>query len=193
MGEKEALQPEAVVEEQAVGEDAAEAVETCEDTAESRESESELKEAERQYEELAAQYVRLRADFDNYRRRSRQEVEDLSQRATEGLIRKLLPILDDLDRALEAASDSGSNAGLLEGVRMVQRALLDALGSEGLERVPGVGAPFDPRWHEAVARDESADDELFVVAEFQKGYSLAGRLLRPAMVKVGPAPENTTC
>lgn len=147
---------------------------------------------ERQYEELATQYARLRADFDNYRRRRRQEMEDLSSRAAEGLIRNLLPVLDNLSRALEAAQTSGGNGGLTEGVRLVQRGLMEILAAEGLEELPGVGASFDPRWHEAVEAEhsESGEEPVIVQVEYVKGYRLAGRVLRPAMVKVGPAPAS---
>lgn len=170
--------------------EASEAVEVVEETDCGRDAE--LEEKQQQLEALATQYARLRADFDNFRRRSQQKLEEQSQRGAERLITKLLPVLDDLDRALEAASGSESNDGLAEGVAMVQRALLAALCSEGLSQVQSLGAAFDPHHHEAVAREESADGELYVVEEYQKGYSLAGRLLRPAKVKVGPAPEDTT-
>jgi molecular chaperone GrpE len=201
---KEALcdQAEAVeaAEDKAVGEKEAEeksAEEEAEQkTAEAEEAdraqEPEVTDKQREIEEWIARYTRLRADFDNYRRRSRQQLEEYSQRGAERLIIKLLPVLDDLDRALEAAANSGSTEGLAQGVSMVRQALLDALHSEGLSQVESVGSVFDPHCHEAVAREECAEGELYVVEEYQKGYSLAGRLLRPAKVKVGPAPENPT-
>lgn len=151
---------------------------------------------ERQYEELAAQYLRLRADFDNFRRRTRQEMEQLAGRAAESLIRNLLPVLDNLDRALEAATSLDGGGSIAEGVKLVQRGLVETLAAEGLEELPGVGAPFDPRWHEAVEMQDNeaggdSGEPIVVVAEYRKGYLLAGRVLRPAMVRVGPAPvEN---
>jgi molecular chaperone GrpE len=181
-------QPDATHEEAAC--EAAEAVEVVEESDCSRDAE--LEEKQQQLEVLATQYARLRADFDNFRRRSQQKLEEQSERGAERLITKLLPVLDDLDRALEAASSAGSSDGLAEGVSMVQRALLAALHSEGLSQVQSLGTAFDPHCHEAVAREESAGGELYVVAEYQKGYSFAGRLLRPAKVKVGPTPENPT-
>jgi molecular chaperone GrpE len=141
---------------------------------------------ERQYEELATQYVRLRADFDNHRRRTRTELENMAERAAEKLVANLLPVLDNLDRALDATKMAADAGGLYAGVDMVRRGLIDTLAAEGLMEVPGVGADFDPNSHEAI--DRSGDDATCVLEVYRKGYKLAGRVLRPAMVKVGPAP-----
>lgn len=149
---------------------------------------AELAAKERQYEDVAAQYVRLRADFDNFRRRTRSEMEEMAGRASEKLITNLLPVLDNLDRALDAAKSSADAGGMYAGVDMVRRGLFEVLTAEGLSEVPGVGAPFDPHVHEAV--DRNGDDATCVVAVYRKGYRLAGRVLRPAMVKVGPAPTT---
>ncbi len=154
-----------------------------------------LEQAEQQCAELSARNLRLQADYDNLRRRTRQEKEELVGRATENLIIRLLPVLDDLERALTVAAAGVDDEGsLLAGVQMVYRALMGKLAEEGLEAVPGAGAAFDPHLHEAVARADAAAPcgaaaESDVVTEvFRAGYKLAGRVIRPAMVKVGPAP-----
>ncbi len=136
--------------------------------------------------DLAAQLARLRADFDNYRRRTKNEIEEITSRAGEKLITKMLPVLDNLDRACNATEQGGSLESITAGIELVRRGLLDILAAEGLEEVPGVGALFDPYIHEAV--DRSDDATTHVVAVYQKGYKLAGRVLRAAMVKVGPEP-----
>lgn len=150
--------------------------------------EEQLAQKEQQYEELAARFLRLQADFDNYRRRTKQEREELITRASERLISKILPVLDDFERAL-SATVSESDTGLAQGVEMIYRALLMKLEEEGLKSVPGVGAIFDPHIHDAVAcdkPDDSGDDTITVVIEeYRKGYLLSDRLIRPAMVKVG--------
>jgi molecular chaperone GrpE len=136
--------------------------------------------------DLAAQLTRLRADFDNYRRRTRNEIEEITSRAGERLIANMLPVLDNLDRACNATEQGGNLDSIIAGIELVRRGLLDILAAEGLEEVPGVGAPFDPYIHEAV--DRSGDETSHVMAVYQKGYRLAGRVLRAAMVKVGPEP-----
>lgn len=164
--------------------------------------ELQLAQKDQQYEELAARFLRLQADFDNYRRRTKQEREELVTRASERLISKLLPVLDDFERALSAVADNASDTGLAQGVEMIYRALLTQLEGEGLQSVPGVGAIFDPRVHDVVACSESEandDDSLTVVVEvYRKGYQLSDRVIRPAMVKVGqlqseePNKDNET-
>ncbi|HHW10057.1 MAG TPA: nucleotide exchange factor GrpE [Firmicutes bacterium] len=151
-----------------------------------------LEEARRENQELVARYLRLQADFDNFRRRSRQELAQAGNKAAEKLIGQLLPVIDDLERALQAATEAGESQALITGVQMVYHNLLERLRQEGLEAGPGVGAPFDPHWHEAVYRVEGETqpedgDNLIVLEMYRKGYSLSGKVIRPAMVKVGPA------
>ncbi|NLN17535.1 MAG: nucleotide exchange factor GrpE [Firmicutes bacterium] len=138
--------------------------------------------------ELTDAYLRLRADFDNYRRRTRQEMETIGDEANAKLIEKLLPVLDDLDRALLAGADS-PDRGLYSGVELVQRKLTDILCQEGLQPVPGVGSPFDPNVHEAIAC-ENADAEGVdvVVDELRRGYLFKDRLVRSSMVKTAKRP-----
>lgn len=137
--------------------------------------------------ELKNRHLRLLADFDNYRKRSDREREELARFALAEPVRDLLPVVDNLSRALAA---SGQLEDLRRGIEMTARQLTEVLKRWGVEEVPAVGHPFDPRMHEAVMRVESADvDEPTVVEEFQRGFLLRGRLLRPAMVKVAVGRE----
>jgi len=128
---------------------------------------------------------RLQADFENFRRRTRAEKEELIQYASEGVITKLLPVLDNFERALTAAKDREEGKGLFEGVEMIFRQFLQVLTNEGLQAVDSVGCAFDPNCHEAVMQVDSDDAEKdTVLEELQKGYRLKGKLIRPSMVKV---------
>jgi molecular chaperone GrpE len=134
-------------------------------------------------------YLRLAADFDNYRKRVAREQLELTTRAAERLVRELLPVLDDLERALEAA-ERHEEAKLEEGVRLVHRALAEALRREGLAEIETDG-PFDPHKHEALLSQPSEAEEGSVVQVIQKGYRLGERVLRPARVVVAaPQPEQ---
>jgi len=121
---------------------------------------------------------RLQADFENYKKRMVRQQTELLERAGEGIVEKLLPVLDAIDLARQ------HNAG--EGVEQIATALVDVLQKEGLERIDAVGAPFDPNEHEAVAHQpaEDGDDGQVVAALMRAGYRWKGKLLRPAMVAV---------
>jgi molecular chaperone GrpE len=135
--------------------------------------------AEEYFERLA----RLQADFDNFRRRTRQEKEEFYKYASERLISALLPVLDNFERALVA--ESGSIDSLKSGVQMIFRQLQEALAAEGLTPVPSVGGQFDPQKHEAALRDESGDHpDNTILEELRRGYYLKDKVIRPAMVKV---------
>jgi molecular chaperone GrpE len=131
---------------------------------------------------------RLKAEFDNFRKRTVREQSQLHARASERLLKELLPIQDDLERALVAA-EHHEEAKLEEGVRLVHRALGEALRREGLEEI-GTDGPFDPHVHEALLSQPSEAAEGTVIDVVQKGYRLGERVLRPARVVVaGPPPE----
>jgi len=130
------------------------------------------------------QHLRLAADFENFRRRKAQELTDRSRYASEEAARALLPVLDNLRRALDSAPDDEAS-GLLHGVRMTVRDFEAALERLGITPVEAEGQPFDPSLHEAVAGEESPEvDRDTVAQELQRGYRLHDRLLRPALVKV---------
>jgi molecular chaperone GrpE len=128
---------------------------------------------------------RERAEFENYRRRSARELSEANARGAEALITQLLSVLDNFGYVLEAAKDHDD--AVAKGVRMVHAELRDVLSRAGLEDVPGVGAPFDPVWHDAVMQVEgetTEDGEPVVAQVLRNGYRFKGRVLRPASVAV---------
>lgn len=142
--------------------------------------------------ELRDRVTRTLADFDNFRKRSQRESQELRRYALLEPLRELLAVADNLDLALSA---QGSAEDLKRGVEMIHRQMQELLRRFGVTEVPAVGQPFDPTQHEAVAREESSEIKTpTVTAELRRGYKLHDRLLRPAMVKVavpseaGPAP-----
>ena len=151
--------------------------------------EDELTRTARERDEYLDALQRLKAEFDNYRKRSARDQEAFVARASERLVRELLPVLDDLERALVAA-DEHEEAKLEDGVRLVHRSLADALRREGLEEIPTEG-PFDPHVHEALLSQPSEAVEGTVIEVLQKGYRLGDRVLRPARVVVA-APKTDT-
>jgi molecular chaperone GrpE len=133
-------------------------------------------------------HLRAAADLENYRKRAQREREEVQRFGTERLLKDLLPVVDDLDRALAAA---GPDEPLVAGVRLVRRVLEEALARHAVEVFSALGQPFDPRLHEALAQLEAPEAEPgTVVAEHGRGFLLHGRLLRPALVAVaGRRPE----
>jgi molecular chaperone GrpE len=138
---------------------------------------------EKERDEYLDSLQRLKAEFDNFRKRTAREHEAMSARANEALLKELLPILDDLERALEAA-EQHEEAKLEDGVRLVQRALAEAVRRHGLEEIETNGA-FDPHVHEALLTQPAEEAEPGAVLQvLQKGYRLGDRVLRPARVVV---------
>lgn len=132
--------------------------------------------------DLDARLLRLQADFDNYRRRQRESNEETIRQAASSLVAQLLPVVDNLERALGAMSDSQDKLG----VEMIYRHFMQLLQGAGLEEVPALGEMFDPNLHQAVTQSEAAaEDKGRVLCVLQKGYTMNGRLLRAAMVQVG--------
>ena len=144
----------------------------------------ELQAARDEARETFGRYQRLAADFENYKRRTRQELGDRTQYANEELLRKLLPILDNLRRALDHAPE-GIDRNWFEGIKLVTRQFEDTLRAQGLSTIPAVGEQFDPSQHEAIAQEETDEhEEGTIVEEMQPGYRLHERVLRPTLVKV---------
>ena len=154
--------------------------------AEEAEQESdELSQLEEKLNESENRYLRLRADFDNFRRRINVENDAKEKYRSQGLITELLPALDNFERALNIEADNEQTKQLLQGMEMVHRSLVDALKKEGVEPIEAVGQQFDPHLHQAVMQIEDENFESnVVVEEFQKGYKLKDRVIRPSMVKV---------
>ncbi|TCJ04303.1 nucleotide exchange factor GrpE [Cytobacillus praedii] len=191
------LNEEAIEETEAVetNENAAEAVETKTESSEGNEEisiEDQLKaeqektaELEAKLEEAENRYFRLQADFENSRRRARLDLEASEKYRAQSLITNLLPAIDNFERALQMEADSEQAKSILQGMEMVYRSLLEALKNEGAEPIEAVGKEFDPHVHQAVMQVEvEGFDSNHVVEEFQKGYILKDRVIRPSMVKV---------
>lgn len=136
-------------------------------------------------EELEQRLVRLQADFDNFRKRTRQEKEEMVKAANQRIVGSLLPVVDNFERALSSKHNK-TQAPMMEGIEMIYRQLLAVLAEAGLEAQEVIGKDFDPNYHEAVIRENVGEDEKGkILMEIQKGYLFHGKLLRPAMVKVG--------
>jgi molecular chaperone GrpE len=151
----------------------------------------ELKEKAAKADEHWQRLLRTSADFDNFKKRAAREKQDAIKFANEGLLQKLIPVLDNFDMALSAAqaAQGDSAESLQTGISMIYQQLKNAASEAGLEEVDAVGKVFDPNFHEAVSQKESADiPEGNVLQQLRKGYKLRERLLRPASVIVARKP-----
>lgn len=149
------------------------------------EAKTKIAELEGQLETAENRYLRLQADFDNFRRRSRQEIEASEKYRAQNLITDILPAIDNFERALSMTVENEQTKSLQQGIEMVYNNLLDALKKEGVEPIEAVGQEFNPHLHQAVMQVEDANfGSNVVVDEFQKGYVLKDRVIRPSMVKV---------
>jgi molecular chaperone GrpE len=139
----------------------------------------------REIAELKDKYLRTLAESENIRKRVRQQSEESVRLQRENLLRDLLPIADNLERAVEAARTAAGGKPIVEGVEMVLRSLFDFLKSHGVSQISAVGQPFDPQRHEAVDHVESSEHPPnTVVSEFHRGYLIGDRMLRPSRVSV---------
>jgi len=138
-------------------------------------------------------YLRLAAEFENYKRRAQRDQSDSIRFGNESLLKNLLPIIDNLERAIQCAKDAGTDGPLLEGVELTHKQFLETVGKVGVRQLCTIGKPFDPAIHQAVTQVESESMEPnTVVEEFQKGYLLHDRILRPAMVSVAKEKSELT-
>ncbi len=134
--------------------------------------------------------LRQRAEFENFRKRTQREKEQIREIAAEALLSRLLPVLDNLDRAMEGAKTAADVSSVREGVSMISQQLARALEAEGLEQVKALHQPFDPSIHDALAAEDCDDvPDGHVFAVLLPGYTYKTRLLRPAMVKVARKPQ----
>ncbi|RED65696.1 nucleotide exchange factor GrpE [Cohnella lupini] len=142
-------------------------------------------ELQRLADENHSRYLRAQADFDNFRRRTLKEKEELTQYASLKLITQLLPVLDNFQRALQTGGEGAESGSFAKGVDMIYRQLTQVMESEGLKPMESVGQPFDPELHQAIMQVESDEHEEGIVVEaIQNGYWLKDKVIRPAMVKV---------
>ncbi len=156
----------------------------------------ELAAAREEARRLEDRFLRQAAETENYKKRVAREKQDAIRYANESLVRDLLPVIDDLERAVEHGLADDNGQSLLDGVALVHRSCLEALQKHGVTQVTAKGEPFDPEKHEAFAQVETAEHEAnTVVDEVHRGYYLGDRLLRPSLVSVAKTPakqaENT--
>jgi molecular chaperone GrpE len=157
-----------------------------------------LEQALAEASQMKEKWMRTAADFDNYRKRSRREVVEAEKKGRDNLVRDLLPVFDNLERATAHAGATSATQedpqgvkGLVDGISLVTKQFQDALGRLGIERVDSVGQPFDPSLHEAIQHLETTEvPPGCVAAEVQPGYRDGDRLLRPALVVVAKAPVS---
>src|SRR5688500_13585089 len=142
-------------------------------------------ELQKQRDDYYDRLLRKTAEFDNYRKRTDRERQQLADAAAADLIKDLLPLVDDLERALKADAEGGATAAIRRGVELIHKQLLETLRKRGVTPIDVVGEDFDPHFHQAVAHEPAEGRrEGEVIEEFARGYMLGERLLRPAMVKV---------
>lgn len=150
-----------------------------------------LEVAKAEAQKYREQLLRTAADFDNFRKRARREADDAGRRGRESLLKELLPVFDNLERAAQSAETATDVKALADGIRMVLRQFSSTLDRTGIKRVTAVGQPFDPSLHEAIQHIESTEHAAgLVAAEVQAGYQIGEHLVRAALVVVskGPGP-----
>src|SRR2546426_5873744 len=152
--------------------------------------EAKIAELESALAEAKDRHLRLAADFDNYKKRVRQEQMETIQHASADLIARVLPVLDDLHNVLEHKPE-GIDESWVKGLELSVRKLEEALGTHGLEPIDAVGARFDPKLHEAVGHEESREPEDTVGSALRRGYRVRDRVVRPALVKVARPPAHS--
>ena len=156
-------------------------------------SPEELERLKHEAQQAKDQYLRTLAEFENTKKRLHREKEEFTKYAAESIVRELLPIVDSLDQALVAVDKQSDPTAIVKGVHLIYRQLLGLLEKEGVKRIPTIGEPFDPHQHEAVAQVEAHDGKAddTVAEEVQVGYTLHGKVIRPAMVKVAKSTAHS--
>ena len=176
--------------------EAEEAAETAQPDSGAAAEETDLKKqlatALEEKQQLHEQYLRILAEMDNLRKRTNREKEEIAKFANEGILRDILPVVDNLERAVEHSEKTDNTDGLLEGIRMTLSQFAQVLNRFGVESIDAIGKPFDPAYHQAMGQLESTDHPVnTVMVEMQKGYQLNERLLRPAFVMLAKPPAET--
>jgi len=178
--EQEVVQPEDTVN---ATEEADATAEAGQETA--GEDNSEVVRLQAELKDAQERILRAQADFDNFRRRTRQDKEDLAKYASSKVITGILPVVDNFERAIGISREAQDFDSLFKGVEMIFRQLEQVLEQEGVTTMNTVGQPFNPEFHQAIMQvDSDEHEEGFVVEEIMKGYMLKDKVLRPAMVKV---------
>jgi len=141
--------------------------------------------------QLQDQLLRTMADFQNFRKRQEDQRRQLEQFATERMVRSLLPVMDNFERALASLETGATAESIVEGLKAVDRQFRQVLEGHNVSRIPSVGLPFDPEFHEALAAEASEEhEENTVIGELEPGYRMGDRVIRPARVRVAKKPAN---
>lgn len=189
MGKKSEKKPELQPEEGVAAEQVEVVIpEVAEDLSPEEQLQCELNQAQSEAKEHQERYLRTLADMENLRKRTQREKEELGKFANENILKEILPVIDNLERAVEHAVAADGTEGLLEGVQMTLTQFAQVLVRFNVEAVDAMGEIFDPNLHQAMGQVESELPVNTVVQQMQKGYQLNGRLLRPAMVMIAKAP-----
>jgi len=153
---------------------------------------SEKESAQQEAKESYDKFLRISAEFDNYKKRSAREMDEFRKFANESLLIKLLPVVDNLERAIDLIKEKKSSKnGMAEGIELTLKEIINVLESFNVNSFESLNKTFDPNFHQAVMQEETEDvQENIVIKEFQKGYMIKNRLLRPAMVVVSKAKNN---
>ncbi len=163
----------------------------CEDDSKEADNSSDSNDFKAQFEDLNNKYLRLAADFDNYRKRTASEKEELSKYATADLLKKITTVLDTFDRAQEHLKEIEDCKVVKESYEMAFKQLIEILKKAGLEEIEALGKEFDPNQHEAIAQVPSGDFEPDTIAYVaQKGYKMDDKIIRPALVGVAKKAEE---
>ena len=161
---------------------------------EPEEAPAEVERLRQELQQAKADYLRVLAGVDNTKKRLQREKEETGKYAAEAMIRQLLPIIDSLDQAVAAVDQRPEADAITQGVHLIYRQLLGVLQKESVARIATIGQPFDPHQHEAVEQVEASDGQAegMIVEEVQVGYTMHGKVLRPAMVKVAAKAADST-
>jgi molecular chaperone GrpE len=157
-----------------------------------KEMEEKVESLEKEAKETHDRLLRVSAEFENYKKRATREMNDFRKFANESFIKAMLPVIDNLDRAIESSNnEKHADSSMVEGVNMTLKEILKVLEQFSVKRFDSLGNTFDPGLHQAVMQEETEEhDDNSVIKELQKGYMIHDRLLRPAMVVVSKKPEN---
>jgi molecular chaperone GrpE len=155
---------------------------------------TELEQLQAQASEYLDGWQRARAEFANYRKRMEVEREELRRSSNETLLLKLLPVVDDFERAFQTLPEDLADTPWMNGITMILRKLQSVLETENVTPIQAAGQPFDPQWHQAILQEETTEHpDGHVTEEMQRGYRLGDRVLRPSMVKVASNQKETKC
>lgn len=157
-----------------------------------KEMEAKIESLEQEAKEAHDRFLRVSAEFENYKKRAAREMEDFRKYANESFVKAVLPVVDNLDRAIESSSNDGhANRSVVEGVDMTLKEILKVFDQFGVKPFESLGKAFDPSFHQAMLQEETEEHpDNIVISEFEKGYMIHDRLLRPAMVVVSKKKDT---